>query len=147
MKTDIIVMVQMMKEKDIARIIDANLNRAREGTRILEEVARFILDDSSLTKRIKEIRHNIVQACLGFGFDHRELVDARDSEGDVGRTVKGSLESDRKGIEDIIASNFARIEEALRVIEEFGKLVDTDSAVKIKDIRYEVYSLEKDFLI
>jgi len=51
-----------MKKKDdklIWRIIDVNLNRSREGLRIIEEFARFGLEDSSLSKEIKNIRHEI----------------------------------------------------------------------------------------
>ena len=130
----------------IARIIDANFNRAREGIRVLEEVARFILDDPSRSEKLKGIRHALVESVTGFGLSRKELLDARDSESDVGRKIQGQLESDRKNIDDIIASNFSRVTEALRAIEEFGKLIDSKSAKKIKDLRYEVYTLEKNFI-
>lgn len=135
----------MTQKSDIARIIDANLNRSREGARVLEEVARFIMNDEILSGKIKEIRHQIVETCRNFGFTRDELLDARDSEVDVGRHIEGNLEKDRAGINDVIASNFARIEEALRTIEEFGKIINSDAAFKIKDLRYEIYTLEKVF--
>jgi thiamine-phosphate pyrophosphorylase len=135
----------LTQKSDIARIIDANLNRSREGARVLEEVARFIMNDEILSGKIKEIRHQIVETCRNFGFTRDELLDARDSEVDVGRHIEGNLEKDRAGINDVIASNFARIEEALRTIEEFGKIINSDAAFKIKDLRYEIYTLEKVF--
>jgi len=132
---------------EIARIIDANFNRAREGIRVLEDSVRFIQNNRELAKKLKDIRHGITDAVKGFDLTREELLDARDSESDVGRTLEGELESKRTNLNEIIASNFARIEESLRAIEEFGKLIDTESARKIKDLRYEVYTLEKNFII
>ena len=43
------------------RIIDANLNRAREALRVMEEYARFGLEDPSLSAAIKETRHELAQ--------------------------------------------------------------------------------------
>lgn len=143
----IIIFDYMNDRNEIARIIDANLNRAREGIRVLEEVARFIADNQELTKKLKDIRHGLVDAILGFGLTREELLAARDSNSDVGRAIDGELESKRANLDDIIASNFARVEESLRAIEEFGKMLNPESAKKIKDLRYEVYSFEKDFKI
>ena len=137
----------MIDAHEIARIIDANYNRSREGLRVLEEILRFMKDDRELTKKLKDIRHGLTDAIMGFGLTRQELLDARDSESDVGRHIEGELESRRENLEDIIASNFSRIEESLRAIEEFGKLLDQSSARKIKDLRYEVYTLEKKFSI
>ena len=137
----------MTDKHEIARIIDANFNRAREGIRVLEDSVRFIQNNRELAKKLKDIRHGITDAVKGFDLTREELLDARDSESDVGRTLEGELESKRTNLNEIIASNFARIEESLRAIEEFGKLLDTESARKIKDLRYEVYTLEKNFII
>jgi thiamine-phosphate pyrophosphorylase len=134
-------------KREIARIIDANFNRAREGIRVLEDSVRFIQDNRELAKKLKDIRHGITDAVRGFDLTREELLDARNSESDVGRTLEGELESKRTNLNEIIASNFARIEESLRAIEEFGKLLDTESARKIKDLRYKVYTLEKNFII
>jgi thiamine-phosphate pyrophosphorylase len=135
----------MTDKRKIARIIDANLNRAREGSRVLEETARFVNDDGSMAKRIKDIRHDIVATVKEFGFDYLQLLDARDSESDVGREQKGKLEIERSGLMDIIAANFSRVEEALRVIEEYGRPVNPDAADKIKNLRYHVYTIEKKY--
>jgi len=47
------------------RIIDANLNRAREALRVMEEHARFGLDDAGLSAAIKEVRHALAKAVVG----------------------------------------------------------------------------------
>ena len=114
----------MTERKKIARIIDANLNRAREGLRVLEEIARFINDDSNLTKQVKDIRHEIISTVNEFDFNYLERLNARDSETDVGREHKGNLEIKRKELLDMMAANFSRVEEALRVFEEFGRPVN-----------------------
>lgn len=135
----------MTDRKKIARIIDANLNRACEGSRVLEEIARFIKGDGNLAKQVKDMRHEIISTVKEFGFDYLELLDARDSEADVGREHQGKLEINRKEMLDTMAANFSRIEEALRVIEEFGRPVNPEVADTIKTLRYKVYSLEKRF--
>ena len=42
--------------RDIVRLLDANMNRAVEGIRVLEEIARMLFDDSNLTNSIKGYR-------------------------------------------------------------------------------------------
>ena len=48
-----------MEKEKIKRIIDANVNRAVEGLRILEEIARFILEDKETTNELKNLRFKI----------------------------------------------------------------------------------------
>ena len=43
----------------IYQIIDANLDRAREGLRVLEDWARFGLGNEKQVKRIKNFRKNL----------------------------------------------------------------------------------------
>ena len=66
------------------RIIDANINRASEGVRVLEDLARFYLEDKDLSKKLKEIRHGIRKEVMVF---LPSLLNARDSLGDVGAWV------------------------------------------------------------
>jgi len=63
------------------RIIDASLNRAAEGLRFLEDTARFVLNDAALTEQLKTIRHEIITGDWPF---HQQLIQSRDSQGDVG---------------------------------------------------------------
>ena len=47
--------------RETLRIIDANLNRAAEGLRVLEDIARLGLNDASLSERLKTLRHELTQ--------------------------------------------------------------------------------------
>src|SRR5436309_1133874 len=50
---------------DLNRILDASANRAREGLRVVEDYARFALNDPGLTRRLKEVRHRLAEALSG----------------------------------------------------------------------------------
>ena len=67
---------------DTLRIIDANLNRIGEGLRVLEELARLMLNDAILTQQLKNMRHDLVRHDWQM---QQQLLQARDSEGDVER--------------------------------------------------------------
>lgn len=127
----------------VYRILDANFNRAREGLRVVEEMARFILNDAGLAGRLKSLRHNlriIVQRTLPEGTE--KFLGARDSKGDVGLLCQEEKEFDRFNYTGILLANFKRVQEALRVMEEYCKIF-SDGA-EFKKIRYEVYDLEKE---
>lgn len=126
-----------MKSTKIKRIIDANLNRASEATRVLEEIARFILDDKNLSEKFKNIRHqinNIQEA------DYENYLKARDTQNDVGVDIKNTTE--RFNIENIFKANIKRIQQALRTLAEYS--VDTPENTKtFEKLRYDSYTLEK----
>ena len=44
------------------RILDANFNRAREALRVVEDYARFHLNDDSLSGELKQLRHDLATA-------------------------------------------------------------------------------------
>ena len=44
------------------RIFDANLNRANEAARVVEDFARFVLDHPGLANAAKSLRHRIQTA-------------------------------------------------------------------------------------
>ena len=64
------------------RVIDANINRAKEGLRVVEDICRFILDNEQLTDKIKHNRHILTQAITTPDW---LLVNARGSDADVAR--------------------------------------------------------------
>ena len=133
----------MADNKQILRIIDVNLNRAREGLRCCEEVARFILDDNTLTKRLKLLRHSIEGIILDSGLDKKLLYQSRDIEKDYG---KGFCVLEKKGDwQSIFFANIQRTKEALRVLEEFFKLFDDKSCKRFKALRFKAYEQEKRF--
>lgn len=126
---------------NVSRVIDANLNRAKEGLRVCEEVARFMLDDRRLTGALKKARHK-VDSVLNGSFCFSALVGGRDSISDVGR-FNSQGEFKRRNGKDIFRANMQRVKESLRVLEEFSKLEDVGAALGFKRLRYEVYEIER----
>ena len=118
------------------RILDANLDRAREGLRILEEWCRFGLEDQGLTAQLKQMRQ-----ILG-GWHRAELRLARNTPGDPGTALTHPKESQRETITALLQVNFSRVQEALRVLEEYGKLEPGELSAGCKQLRYQLYTLE-----
>jgi thiamine-phosphate pyrophosphorylase len=134
-------LVNYTSSNNINRIIDANINRAKEGLRVCEEITRFVLNDRILTSSLKEIRHEI-SAVANKCFLTKELVEARESQFDSGRNIQAN-ELERKDLPDIFFANIQRVKESIRVLEEFSKLLSKKSALKFKNIRYNIYEIEK----
>ncbi len=134
-----------MDKKNIYRIIDANLNRAREGMRVVEEVARFYYNNAKLSSQLKALRHDLTKVAKK-SFNQDMLLLFRDSLKDVGADSMSGLEKKRADIHSIVQANLRRSQEAARVLEEFGKLVNPDSARSFKRIRFKLYTLEKEIL-
>ncbi len=125
----------------INRVIDANINRAKEGLRVCEEITRFILENRSLTAALKRLRHRL--DCLaGILKTPTKLLEGRNAAKDTGRTIYAN-ELKRNGLRDLFFANMQRVKESLRVLEEFSKLNNIKTALSFKEIRYEVYELEK----
>lgn len=120
----------------IYRILDANLDRAREGLRIVEEWCRFGLESANLTDECKHLRQELAR------WHAPELRAARNTPDDPGTELTHPQEQQRSSIEDVLRANLCRIEEALRVLEEYGKLYNPDMAATCKQMRYRVYILE-----
>jgi thiamine-phosphate pyrophosphorylase len=123
------------------RVIDANLNRAKEGLRVCEEVTRFILNNQSLTDIFKDLRHKIDTRARKI-YSTGKLLNYRESLSDVGR-LNFHAELGRDNCKDIFFANIQRVKESLRVLEEFSKLVDSRGALGFKQLRYKVYEIEK----
>ena len=122
------------------RLIDANLNRLSEGLRLLEDVARFILNDAALSSRLKTMRHDLLAQPESF---QKTLLTARDSEGDVTAFSKESMS--RSDVNDVVTANARRVTESLRVLEEFSKVPDIDfDPMKFKQARFEIYEIERE---
>ena len=130
-----------MSKREIYRILDAAANRGREALRVVEDAARFLEDDAELTARLKETRHQF--AAAQNKFDRRERLDARDVAADVGTCVETEDEYRRTSLADVLAANFARLQEAARSLEEYSKIVAPEVARDWEQIRYAAYSLEK----
>ena len=123
------------------RVLDAAANRAGEGLRVVEDYARFVLDDRHLVEQLKAMRHELA-AAVGH-FPQAWLLAARDTPGDVGTTVSTPAERVRGDLPAVVTANFKRASEALRSLEEFAKLVDPAVALELERLRYRGYTLAK----
>ena len=124
----------------ISQIIDANLDRAREGLRVLEDWARFGLGKEDLVIRIKNFRQIL-------GKHHLKIYKiSRNHIEDQCKGLSHVEQNNRKSASKIISSNSARVQEALRVIEEFSRNYNKKLSRIASEIRYEIYSLEIELL-
>ncbi|MCP4251084.1 MAG: thiamine phosphate synthase [bacterium] len=124
-----------------ARLLDANFNRAREALRVMEDCARFDLDDRMLVDQTKRLRHDLAESIR---VHHLESVArARDILGDVGREAQTDAEYDRPDLRSVTVAAGKRLTEALRVIEESGKTFDADFARAVEQLRYRAYEIER----
>jgi len=124
----------------IFQIIDANLDRAREGLRVLEDWARFGIGENDCVSKIKNFRQIL-------GKNHLEVY--KQSRNHIEDKCKGLTHQEqfnRTTSEQIISSNSARVQEALRVIEEFSRLQNHELSKIASEIRYEIYTIEIDLL-
>jgi thiamine-phosphate pyrophosphorylase len=124
----------------VLRLLDANANRAREGLRVVEDFARFVLDDQSLSAALKEIRHGlagVLGPVLG------EAILHRDTPGDVGTVNKTQSEQQREDVADVVIAAGKRLGEALRAIEEYLKTISPDDAGRVEQLRYRFYDIEQ----
>jgi thiamine-phosphate pyrophosphorylase len=119
------------------RVADANLNRCREGLRVVEDCLRYVLNDAVLYKKIRALRHETDKILRDF---YAVLIKERDSISDGGRSMPETL---KKELPAIIIANFKRAQESLRVLEEYSKTVFPKAAAEFKKQRYIAYNLEK----
>ena len=127
-------------DSSLHRVIDANLNRLKEGIRVIEDMARYADNNKTLSRRLKELRH------LAKIDDIQPLLASRDAQNDVLRpTIESEME--RASIESVIIANYKRAQESSRVLEEIYKVVDPSLSERFKTIRYELYTLEKQNLV
>src|SRR4030043_757218 len=132
-------------------MIDANLNRSSEGLRVLEDVARFLLNDAELSRRLRTLRHDLARQTESLSVG---LLSQRDSEHDVGRLHPKDKEpttevTSLQGLLDLVTANAKRVEESLRVIEELAKLPEMNSMLNSAGFdkkRFALYALERDLI-
>ncbi|MBN1393776.1 MAG: thiamine phosphate synthase [Pirellulales bacterium] len=125
----------------ILRVIDAAANRAREGMRVVEDYARMVLDDRHLTELCKQFRHEMADGLASLSL-HR-LLASRETQFDVGTTLGLPSEARRENLRDVLRANFSRLQEALRTLEEYGKLLDDKLYSSAKRLRYDSYTLQR----
>ncbi len=120
----------------IAQLIDANLDRAREGLRVMEDWCRFGLKRNDFSVQIKDWRQQL-------GAHHHKIYrDARLTSSDPAMGVSHPLQKTRSTPEDIFIANSSRVQEALRVLEEFTRITDPNLSATATKIRYGTYEIE-----
>ena len=88
--------------KAIQRILDANLDRSREGLRIIEEWCRFGLNNSDLAQKCKDLRQELAS------WHSLELRLARDTIGDPGTDLSHPQEEKRGHLSQVLQANLCR---------------------------------------
>jgi len=124
----------------IAQLIDANLDRAREGLRVMEDWCRFGLKRNDFSIKIKDWRQQ-----LG-AHHHKIYLKARLTSEDPAMGISHPLQRNRSTPEAIFISNSSRVQEALRVIEEFTRITDPKLSEVATKIRYQTYEIEIEVL-
>ena len=124
----------------ILRLLDANANRAREALRVLEDYARFALNDSSISAALKDVRHELTTALspvLQTAILHRDIA------ADVGVDNKTPSEQNRENLSHVVTASGKRLGEALRSIEEYLKTESAAAARNVELLRYRFYGIEQ----
>lgn len=130
----------------LARVVDANSNRAREALRVLEDLARLRLDHAELSRSFKKLRHDLT-GCLGqLPIDRATMLAWRNTAGDVGAHDSGAALPGRESESAIASAASSRLGESLRVLEESSKAIRgaLPVAAAIEKIRYRAYDLCRD---
>ena len=128
------------------RIIDANLNRAAEGLRVLEDIARLGLNDAVMSERLKTLRHQLTHTSPDL---QNALVSARAADADVGRDTQVAGESKDRDLAAAVIGNSRRAQESLRVLEEMAPASGGSgelSTDRFRQARFAVYTIEQELL-
>ena len=128
------------QENIIAQIIDANLDRAREGLRVLEDWCRFGLSREDLVVEIKDCRQKLGQKHL------KRYKISRFTSQDPTPQLTHPAQNLKQSPYDLICANSSRVQESLRVIEEYALILDKNLSDLASEIRYKIYKLEIDII-
>jgi len=120
----------------LLRLVDANLNRLKEGIRVIEDICRFVYEFKEEASKLKNLRHSARTSCLLEALANRDII------GDISKNTTNT-EKQRENINSLLIANFKRAEESARVLEESLKLINADEAEEFKKIRYSLYDIEK----
>jgi thiamine-phosphate pyrophosphorylase len=137
--------LDLTERMDTGRILDASANRAREALRVIEDYCRVVLEDAFLSGQVKELRHELAQALAEV--PPEELLQARETLRDVGTAISTEDEHVRSSLVEVTRVNLKRLQEALRSLEEFGKLRAPLLGQTLERIRYRSYTLERAVLL
>jgi thiamine-phosphate pyrophosphorylase len=115
-------------------VVDANLNRAAEGLRTIEDYCRFVAGHREWSARLSQMRHHI-DAALPFD---PQWLQQRDTQRDA---RAHELPIPRPDLSVLLTANFKRVGQALRVLEEYT------GNPTFNRCRYALYALEKEVVL
>lgn len=124
-------------QQQTLRVLDANANRAAEGLRTLEDFARLVAEDGAAVQRLKKLRHRLADVLRDI--DRRERLAARNTADDAGTAITTGAEQQRESLSAVVQAAVERVQQSLRGLEEFSKLISIDTSAHIKQLRYEAY--------
>ena len=122
------------------RLLDANLNRAREGLRTLEELARLLLEDADLAEAFRTRRRRLGE--LGEA-QLPDLLPQRSAATDPGLAPELAA-GPRQDLSGVAAAAAGRVGESLRVLEEVGSTVSPAFSAGVQAIRHGWYDVDRD---
>ena len=128
-------------DMQVLRILDVNLNRLREGLRVVEDFCRLGIEHRMLTSMLKDFRHEVSLASSRFL--KPSMLASRDTPGDLGTSLTTGSEYIRESPSQIATINCKRVGESLRTLEEYGKTISTEFAQLCEKLRYQFYSIEQ----
>ena len=134
-----------MARGSLLRLLDANANRALEGLRVCEDIARFHLESPQGFRRLRSLRHAVAAAVKALPVGPTDSARARESGRDLGRRAEAS--SSVKSLERLLLIDFQRVKESLRVLEECARLMAPRRMMRFQELRFRTYEVERDLLL
>lgn len=130
--------------QQILRLIDANVNRGREGIRTAEDYIRFTVGQGVWAARLKIIRHGLT-GTINRHFALRDLVCSRNVGTDPLRPESNEPPPSSHGDDarTVALRGLKRAQEALRVLEEFCRSAYPAASVDLSQCRYACYEAEQ----
>ena len=121
------------EDRFATEIVVANLNRAREALRAMEDYARFVLHDAGLSSDVEETKHAL-EACVPDELG-KTLTARVDFVGELGREVGTAGEDARSDAAHVALEAQKRLGEALVVIEQHAPAIQPAFTTEITKIR------------
>ncbi|GAB5403913.1 MAG: thiamine phosphate synthase [Aureliella sp.] len=136
----------MLSSREALRLIDVNANRAAEGIRTVEDIARLVFENQVASRMLKELRHEL--GSITQAIPQMERLAARDTQSDAGTKTTLPSESSRGDLTNVISAACERTTQSLRCLEEFSKLlpaeIQASTESPFKRLRYRAYDVLAD---
>ncbi len=133
----------MPSNREALRLIDANANRAAEGIRTVEDIARLVFENASAARMLKELRHEL--GSISKTFSTAQRLAARNTQSDAGTRTTLPTETSRNDWQDVVAAACERTTQSLRCLEEFSKVLPAEqqgaTVSRFKALRYRAYDV------